>query len=208
MNTRKITSISTGLALALTIAIPAFAKTGTPMHTPPVHTAPAHMQGQGRPGNMASSSMVRQGLMGTVTAVSGNTISLSGRQGFGTSTTVTNYSVDATNATIRNRNASSTVSSINVGDRIFVQGKITGTNVVANIIFAGLPSIPNRNAFGNASSTSSTSPAFFGNNGRPGQPGNQPGYMNYMNGSTTTEKQAPKGFFGGIGQFFKHLFGF
>ena len=204
MHTKKITSLATGLALALTIAIPAFAKTSAPTHTEPTRTAPTHIQGQGRPGNMASSSLVRQGVMGTVTAVSGNTISLSGRQGFGSSTKVTNYSVDATSATIRGRNATSTISSINVGDRIFVQGKVTGTNITANIIIAGLPSIPDRN-FGHASSTSSTSPAFYGNNSRPSQPWNQPGNIV---ASTTPEKQASKGFFGGIGQFFKHLFGF
>ncbi len=106
---------------------------------------------QGMPGNG------QPVIAGKVTAVSGNTI-----------TVMTNasstFSVDATNAAIRNKgNASSTISSIAVGDTVLVQGTINGSTVVASTI--------------------------IDQNGKDGS-----GKKN--------------GFFRGLGNFFKHLFGF
>jgi len=285
MNTKKIISITTGLALAASIAIPAFAFTQTNNNGRDNNGQPGGWQGQGKsaltPGHMigrqgngnrsatSTRPAMKPGVSGTVTAVSGNIITVSGRTGFSSTTATVTYTVDATNATVRKNNATSTVGSIAVGDKLFAQGTVSGTNVTATAITDGM--MGRGNGMGqNGNNSSSTSP-FLGN-GQPvvagtvsvisgnsltittasnvtytvdatnakivkgpntttistivvgdkvlvqgtvngtavtattvvdqsGQPGN-------VNGTTTPEKQAPKGFLGGIGQFFMHLFGF
>ncbi len=87
--------------------------------------------------------MMRGGIFGTVTAVSGNTITISGKQGFGVNAaTLTTFTVDATNAKIIKDGPADAptvvpVSSINVGDRIMVQGVVNGTNITATMIRDG-----------------------------------------------------------------------
>lgn len=81
---------------------------------------------------------MRPVVVGTVSSVSGNTITVSGRKGFGTSTAAVVYTVDATNAKIMKGNATSTVSSISVGDVIIVQGTLSGTSVTATVIRDGM----------------------------------------------------------------------
>ena len=293
MNTKKIISIATGLALAASVALPAFAQININAGVNADVNANGGWQGQGRssfaPGHMmgrpdgknATSTrlnMMRPAVSGTVTAISGNTITISGRTGFSSTTATVTYTIDATNATVRKNNATSTVSSIAVGDKIFAQGTVSGTNVTATAIMDGIGMMGRgngqMNGGRNGDNASSTSP-FLGN-GQPvvagtvsvvsgnsltittasnitytvdatnakivkgpntttistivvgdkvlvqgavngtsviastvvdqsGQPGNRPGDAN---GSTTPERQAPKGFFSGIGQFFSHLFGF
>jgi hypothetical protein len=159
MNTKKIISITTGLALAasMALAIPAFAATNSSDQSGDQNQSNSKGQGQqiqGRGGQVGANpgadakrgsgipgrpaGMVRPGIFGIVTAVSGNIITINGRQGFGSTTATTTYTVDATNATIRKGNATSTISSIVVGDTISVQGTITGTNIVATAIFDGI----------------------------------------------------------------------
>ena len=81
---------------------------------------------------------MRQGVLGTVTAINGNIITISNIRGTGTNTTTTTYTVDATNAKITKNNTIGTVTSIIVGDTIMAQGTITGTNVVATNIRDGV----------------------------------------------------------------------
>ncbi len=97
---------------------------------------------------------MKPAVIGTVTAVNGDTITLTSKRSPGmmgrnrnASTTVATrpaaspaviYSVDATNATVVKNNVTSTVSAISVGDNLFVQGTVTGTNVVATNIRDGM----------------------------------------------------------------------
>jgi hypothetical protein len=152
MNTKNIISITTGLAIAasMALAIPAFAETNAPgsqsnggpqsnggwsgqgySQLSPGHTA-------GQDGLNRGQGMMKPGVSGTVTAVNGNIITINGRQSFGSTTPTVSYTVNATNATVRKGNATSTVSSIAIGDVIAVQGTVTGTNVAATTIFDGV----------------------------------------------------------------------
>lgn len=102
---------------------------------------------------------------GTVSAISGNTITLKNNSN-------TQYTIDVTNANIKKGDATSTVSSISVGDNILVQGTVNGSSVTATLVI-----------------DQSAKPA-----------------DNHAN-------NAPRGgivggFFGKIGGFFMHLFGF
>ena len=109
------------------------------------------MTHQGRGGMMGAH---KPGVMGTVTAISGNTITVTSKQfsahqwgGSGTAqaspttqptpTTIT-YTVDATNATVKKNAATSAVSSIAVGDMVMVQGTVSGTSVTATSIIDGM----------------------------------------------------------------------
>lgn len=88
-----------------------------------------------RPSNRA---MMRPVVLGTVVAISGQTITISGNQGFGANTPATTYTIDATNAKITKDKTVGTITSILVGDKIMVSGTITGTSVVATNIRDGL----------------------------------------------------------------------
>jgi hypothetical protein len=118
----------------LTIAIPVLAQT-----TPSTNGGPdawgGHMTGKGGP----RSGIMKPGVFGTVSAVNGNIITVTGKQGFGaTATTTVTYTVDATNAKVMKNNATSTVANIAVGDTIMAQGTLTGTNLVATMIRDGV----------------------------------------------------------------------
>jgi len=73
-----------------------------------------------------------KGVAGTVTAVSGTNITLKDKAN-------TVYTVDATNAKVMKNGATGTVSSVAVGDTIFVGGTVTGTSVVATTVMDGIP---------------------------------------------------------------------
>ena len=75
--------------------------------------------------------MPEKPMFGTSTKPVFNDIKM--RPELATSTTVL-YTVDATNAKIYVGRATTTVSSIVAGDMIWVQGKVTGQNVAANLI--------------------------------------------------------------------------
>ncbi len=85
------------------------------------------------------------GVFGTVTAVSGDTITVQSKSWqkpasgstMPTATTVT-YTVDATNATVTKADAASSISAIAVGDTIMVQGTVSGTSVTATKINDGI----------------------------------------------------------------------
>src|ERR1035441_9520871 len=169
MNTKKIISVTAGLALAMSmvLAIPAFAQTNTSGSESNVslHGQGYGQQGQGHTGGQGGMNrgqgMMRPGVSGTVTAVNGNIITINGRQGFGFTTPTVSYTIDDTKAIVRKNNATSTVSSIAVGDTIFAQGTITGTNVVATSIRDGV--MTGMRGFGNP-----------GMNGKPGMASSTP----------------------------------
>lgn len=130
------------------------------------------------------------GVMGTVSSISGTTITLTS-SGFGRTATTTTYTVNASTATVTKNGASSSLSAVSVGDMIFVQGTVSGLNVTATSIRDGMPMGGGMRGFKNASGTwngSSTMP-------RRGTPQNliqgngQPvvgGSVTAINGSTLT----------------------
>jgi hypothetical protein len=101
-------------------------------------------------GSVARGMMSKPAVMGTVNAVNGNTLTISGSNN-------TTYSVDATNAKITKITSSATVGSkptsstitvsqIAVGDKVMVQGTVSGVNVSATQIVDG--AFPSRLGFG------------------------------------------------------------
>ena len=81
------------------------------------------------------------GVAGTVVSVSGETITVNGRNG-------TTYAVDATNAKILKAKNNITLADIKAGDVIRVNGKVSGTNVIATVIRDGVP-VANGKKMGN-----------------------------------------------------------
>jgi hypothetical protein len=90
--------------------------------------------GMGPMGHALSTPFV----VGTVSTVSGNTLTILGKEGFGSTTATTTFTVDATNATVKKNNATSTVSNILVGDTVAIQGTINGSNITATTIRDGV----------------------------------------------------------------------
>jgi hypothetical protein len=72
----------------------------------------------------------QQGAMGTVSAINGNTITLTGKNG-------KTYTIDATSATVK-KVSDSTVGSITVGDTLMVNGSMSGSTVTATNIVDGV----------------------------------------------------------------------
>lgn len=76
---------------------------------------------------------------GTVTAINGNTLTISQnvrKEENGSTTKI--YTVDATNALIIKQGATSSVSSIAINDKIMVNGTVNGTTITAKIIHDGV----------------------------------------------------------------------
>jgi hypothetical protein len=134
----SILAVAAGIAASLIIAMPAFAQGN-----------PGGGWGMGRGGGQ----MQKPGVFGTVSAISGNTITITARQGFNNTTAATTYTVNATNATVTKNNVASTVASIAVGDTVAVQGTVNGTNVTATIIRDGVM-MGNRGGMGVAGNVS------------------------------------------------------
>jgi len=72
---------------------------------------------------------------GNITAINGTTIIMQEEADEGGAS----YAVDASNATITSNNAAVGISALKVGDKIFVQGTTSGTNVTATSISSGNP---------------------------------------------------------------------
>ena len=68
--------------------------------------------------------------MGTVSAISGNAITLTGKNG-------TTYTVDAASATVK-KVSDSSVNNIAVGDTLMVSGNTSGTTITAANIVDGI----------------------------------------------------------------------
>ena len=252
----------------LMAAVPAFAETNKPINANVKTDFRANMPGGPERGR---SEMMGGGIiLGTVSTINGNTITVLGHTGFGVGGATTTFTVDATNAKVTKNNATSTVASIITGDTVTVQGKITGTSIVAVAIRDGAFNRPGM-GFGRDDDNgqgkigTSTRPIIAGN-GQPivagtisaingsiisiGNNGNttytvdttnakiiqgkdtitvsglKTGDMvvvqGTINGTSVTassvidqakpansgNNNAHPGFFGGIGQFFMHMFGF
>lgn len=71
---------------------------------------------------------------GTITAINGSTITIASGLNLGGAT----YTIDASSAVVMKSGTTSTVSAFAVGDRIFAEGTINGTNVTATKIFDGM----------------------------------------------------------------------
>ena len=117
----------------------------------------------------AESAMMPEGngqpiIGGTVTAVNGNSVTITNKSNVA-------YTLDITSAKVTKLGQASTAASVVVGDAVTAQGSINGTTVTAaTLMDHGVPPTATQ---------------------------------------TTTDTQAkPKGFFGKVGGFFGHLFGF
>ena len=86
--------------------------------------------GKGGPGRHGKG----HGVMGTVSAVNGSTITVSGMDG-------TSYTVDASSALVK-RMVDGALSDVTIGDKIGVHGIVSGTNVTAKQIMDDVPEKP------------------------------------------------------------------
>lgn len=82
-------------------------------------------------------AMSRPAVVGMVTSISGNTLTVNSKNWQRGSTASTPYTVDATNATVTKNGASSSVSAIAVGDTVMIQGTVSGSSVTATAIRDG-----------------------------------------------------------------------
>jgi len=102
------------------------------------------------------------GVVGKVSAISGTTLTVtSSGFGRGQNATPTTYTVNASTATVMKNGTSSSITAVNVGDMVFVQGTVSGANVTATSIRDGIPTGGGMRGFKNASGTwngSSTMP--------------------------------------------------
>lgn len=124
-----------GVASSLAIVMPAFAQTSVGVSVQGgIHGVNGDMWHGDAP----------HGVVGTVSAVSGTTLTVTTKakeKNDATSAAPTVYTVDASNAKIYNKgNEKSTipVSSIAVGDAVMVRGTVSGTNVTATVIRDGI----------------------------------------------------------------------
>jgi len=138
MNRQKIVSfLAAGLVVvSFVIALPVFAQAG-----------PGQGFGKGgrQGGTMQKGQIQRSGVFGTVASINGTTLTVTStpRPNMrtavpATAATLTTYTVDASSATVTKNGAASSVSAIATGDKIMVQGTVTGTNVVAKTIRDGV----------------------------------------------------------------------
>ena len=114
------------------------------------------------------------GIAGTVSAINGTTLTVASMgRGFGfgkmgsstpaTAEAATTYTVDASNATVTNNRAASTLSSIAVGNFVMISGTVSGTSITATKINFSTtnPGMENRN--GGPKNASSTANMIQGN---------------------------------------------
>ncbi|MFZ1019601.1 MAG: DUF5666 domain-containing protein, partial [Minisyncoccia bacterium] len=165
--------MSLAVLASLAIAVPALAQT-----TPPGNGSAMWGNHVGK-GMMGHPGMMKPGVFGTVTAINGNSLTVSGKQGFGATATTTNYTVDATNATVMKNNATSSVSAIAVGDTVMVAGTVSGVNVAATMIRDGVMTRGTKNPVG---STPMNQISPISGNGQPVVAGTVSG----INGSSLT----------------------
>lgn len=78
------------------------------------------------------------GVLGTVSAVNGTTITVTGKTKPNATSTAAVYAVDASNAKVFKNGAASAVSNIATGDMIIVQGTVNGSNITATVIRDGM----------------------------------------------------------------------
>lgn len=131
MNRLKTSLVTPALAIALfaggATGVAALASAQTPATTSGMATTQTHMMHSMGPGGHGRGP----GVMGTVSAVDGSTVTITNTDG-------TTYTVDATNAKV-SKMVDLSVSDIKVGDQVGVMGTISGTSVTATHIMDGVP---------------------------------------------------------------------
>ena len=167
-----VATVATLGALALS-ATPAFAQSTTSNSAP-------NAQHTGWSGRGGIGKMTPPAVFGTVSAINGTNLSVTSKA------SKNSFTVDASNATVMKNNATSTLSSVTVGDTVVIMGTVSGTNVTATSIRDSVIGM-RKNNFSYGTSTS----PMTGTDQRD---------------ASTTPRHS--GFFGSIGQFFTHLFGF
>lgn len=78
---------------------------------------------------------------GNITAINGTTITMQEES----DEAGASYTIDASKATVTNNGAAAALTDLKVGDKIFVQGTTSGTNVAATSISLGHPGGPRGN---------------------------------------------------------------
>ncbi len=78
-------------------------------------------------------------VFGTVSSINGTLLVVTTKNGPREDGIIKTYNVDASNSIVYKNNATSSISSVVVGDNLFIQGTVSGTNVVAKIIRDGVP---------------------------------------------------------------------
>jgi hypothetical protein len=110
-------------------------------HPPMASSTPPHWGGSATstPWEAGEGMRMMPGVFGTVSAVDGTSLTVLGRSASSTATTT--FSVDASSAKVIKGPATSTasVADIQVGDKVIVQGPVSGTSVTAKLIIDGLP---------------------------------------------------------------------
>jgi len=97
-------------------------------------------QGKGNPQNLLITGDGQPIVGGTVTVVTSSTLTIK-------NTGNVTYTVDTLNAVIVKGNATSTLSSIAVGDAVVIQGAVNGTSITATtVIDQGAPKVPGNSA--------------------------------------------------------------
>jgi Domain of unknown function (DUF5666) len=148
MNIKKYTlaSLATLAVFGSLVAVPAFAEDsvnaqvqgGATISLPGATSVGMDVKGRGE---FEGRGMMKSGVFGKVTAVSGNTITVAAftRAGMmsGPQTTSVTYTVDATNTKIMKAGVAGSISSIVVGDTIMVNGTVSGTSITARSINDG-----------------------------------------------------------------------
>ena len=142
-NNKLVSTALVATAFTAIAALPACAQVSANVNVSA--QIPGQQWGQGgqreggmREGMQGSAKGMAPGIFGTVSAVSGTSLTVTGKQGFGPTSATTTYTVDASNSTVRKDNATSTVSSIAVGDTVMVRGTVSGTSITATSIFDGV----------------------------------------------------------------------
>lgn len=148
--------VAAGFALSLAVTLPVFAQT---------QASGNGAGGYGGHFGFGPGPAMIPGIVGTVTAVDGTTLTVTSRmrpRGLptaaptptATAAAATVYTVDASNAKVMKNGTSSTVSDISTGDMVMVQGTVTGDNVTATVIRDGvMPMMMGRRGFRFSSST-------------------------------------------------------
>ena len=155
MKNKKYISGVMALAIigTLATAVPAFAENNIGLNLSTNISTGTRPALNGHLGVGVGRTMMKPGVFGTVSAVSGTIItvtsthrvmspkntngttpSTSSGQATTTAPVTTTYTVDATSATITKNNVAGNVLNIVVGDTIMAQGTLTGTNLVATTI--------------------------------------------------------------------------
>ena len=132
-------------------------------------------RGPGGPGDgIMGGGRARPVVIGTVSAVNGSTLTVSGHEGFATGTAATTYTVDAANAKVTKDRATSSVANIAVGDTVAVSGTLSGTNVTATDIRDGVmpqgkggPGMMGERGKGRGNASSTDALAGIQGNGQP-----------------------------------------